>query len=101
LVLPTDHATLNLVSLICWNATKMHTQQEADCSYEWSQEPAYQKRMKETAQRIEDLGAELWRMHPGFKLSTRGDPRGYCVYVLPPNGRSPDWGGAGVGMSAE
>jgi hypothetical protein len=99
--LPNDHATLELVSLICRNAARMHTQQEADCSYEWSQAPAYQKRMRETAARIETLTDELATMHPGYKLSTRGDPRGYCVYILPPDGRSPDWGGAGVGMSAD
>jgi hypothetical protein len=99
--LPNERQTLELISLICRNAQRMHTQQVADCSYEWSQAPAYQKRMEETSARIDTLAAELAEMHPGYILSTRGDPRGYCVYILPPDGRSPDWGGAGVGMSAD
>lgn len=64
--------------------------QEKSCS-----DPSYGPRDEGRERALEKRIAELFE---GLKVHFSGDPRGYCVKVEFPSGRSNHWGGANWGI---
>ena len=73
-------------------------QMEAVSNYQWAGESAYQTRIAQTRERLIKYSVELDRMWPGARMAIDGDPRGFVVRVLPPNGHGDCWAG-GVGVA--
>jgi len=77
-------------------AQKIHTQSENSCSYEWAQEPRYQRLVEATDKRAE-LVADIMREEFGLFMSTQGDCRGCAVRIS----QNPQFDGCPVNSSGE
>lgn len=90
-------AELETLSLLLRHGATYHRYCELECSEEWfANSPEWQRRMERLAERMTELAKDL---PPGYQFELGGDPRGHCSYILPPDKRSPDWGGRGYGLS--
>ena len=84
----------DLADAIIRDATSYNRIQERWCSEEMSDRAtkALERREGQIERRIRNRCELL-----GFRVEFGGDPRGYCVRVFVPSGKSNTWGGAECG----
>jgi hypothetical protein len=80
---------LTTCSAIASAAAQYHRYTERECNGESI--PAEQITKLES--KIRSLAASLGA---GYGVKFSGDPRGACVFITTPDGRSDDWGGRGI-----
>ena len=95
---PRSHNFVVLLSLICRAAATKQRLAVEHCNYEWASSDVEEAKRERCRQRIKMLSVSLATEWPGASLEQAGDPRGYVVRLVPPNGRGGAWAG-GVGVA--
>lgn len=80
-------------SIIARRARTYRRKMEEACSYEWAQGDAWDRSVERLERSIESAVAQLGH---GYGVEFSGDPRGACVFIKTPDGRTDDWGRRGI-----
>lgn len=83
----------SVCSIIARRAKTYHRKMEEACSYEWAQGDKWDRNIDRLEDSIRNAVAQFG-VDYGVKFS--GDPRGPCVFITTPDGRTDDWGQRGI-----